>query len=249
MTRTPWPLLSSCILFLLLALPAQARTLKIETIRTDPFGYEDARGKGGMMYEIGNLIAETAGLPHENRIVPYARTVLSLKDGSADMVLRFNNDELSSAAIQLMPVVSMQTVVLSLANRPVNSLTELDGKLLAVVRSFPLDPRIENNSAIRTYITDSNEHSMRMLLAGRVDAVLGSDVGMYGAASTLGYPANEFAAPIKLDSRDFWLHVSRKTADDATTIKALKNAVEKLQRQGAINRIRQRYLPSGAAPH
>ena len=242
MTRTPWPLLSSCILSLLLALSVQARTLKIETIRTDPFGYDDARGKGGMMYEIGNLIAETAGLPYENRIVPYARTVLSLKDGSADMVLRFNNEELSSVAIQVIPVVGMQTVVLSRATRPVNSLAELNGKLLAVVRSFPLDPRIEDNSSIRIYTTDSNEHSMRMLLAGRVDAVLGSDVGMYGAASTLGHQINEFAAPIKLESRDFWLHLSRKTADEAT-IKALKNAVEKLQRQGAINRIRQRYLP------
>lgn len=248
MHRTRWPLLLSCVLSLLLALPLQARTLKIETIRTDPFGYDDVRGKGGMMYEIGNLIAETAGLPYENRVVPYARTVLSLKDGSADMVLRFNNDELTGVAIQLVPVVGMQTVVLSLASRPVKSLEALNGKLLAVVRSFPVDPRISNAHGIRVYTTDSNEHSMRMLLAGRVDAVLGSDVGMYGAASTLGHRADEFAPPVKLESRDFWLHLSRKTADDST-IKALKNAVEKLQRQGAIDRIRQRYLPQVTTTH
>lgn len=241
------PKTSRCVLLalslsLLLALPAQARKLKIETIRSDPFGYEDSRGKGGMMYEIGNLIADTAGLGYENRIVPYARTVLSLREGTADMVLRFNNEELGTVALQVTPVVGMQTVILTRADTPISSLADLHHKVLAVVRSFPVDKSISDDNEIRTYVTDSNEHSVRMLFAGRVDAILGSDVGMYGAAKTLGYTANRFARPLKLDVREFWLHYSRKTADEAT-IKTLKSAVEKLQRQGAFTRIQQNYLP------
>ena len=243
MPKTACFVLPALVLSLLLALPAQARKLKIETIRTDPFGYEDSRGKGGMMYEIGNLIADTAGLEYDNRVVPYARTVLSLREGTADMVLRFNNEELGTVALQVTPVVGMQTVILTRAGMPVNSLADLHGKLLAVVRSFPVDKRISDDRAIRTYVTDSNEHSVRMLFAGRVDAVLGSDVGMYGAANTLGYASSKFAAPLKLDVREFWLHYSRKTADE-TTIKTLKTTVEKLQRQGAFTRIQQNYLPA-----
>lgn len=228
---------------LMLALPAQARKLKIETIRSDPFGYEDNRGKGGMMYEISNLIADTAGLEYENRVVPYARTVLSLREGTADMVLRFNNEELATVALQVTPVVGMQTVVLTRADTRINSLADLHDKVLAVVRSFPVDKSISDDKAIRTYVTDSNEHSVRMLFAGRVDAILGSDVGMYGAAKTLGYASSKFAAPLKMDVHEFWLHYSRKTADEAT-IKTLKAAVEKLQRQGAFTRIQQNYLPA-----
>ncbi len=59
----------------LLSLPVQARPLKIETIESAPFGYIDDQGKpAGIMYEIGNRIAEEAGMEYVNSIVPYART-------------------------------------------------------------------------------------------------------------------------------------------------------------------------------
>ncbi len=62
----------------LIALPlsVQARQLRIETIESLPFGYLDRNGQPtGIMYEIGNRIAEEAGMPYVNAVVPYARTV------------------------------------------------------------------------------------------------------------------------------------------------------------------------------
>lgn len=44
--------------------------LRIETIQSEPFGIVDGNGSGGMMQEIGNPIAERAGLHAVNSIVP-----------------------------------------------------------------------------------------------------------------------------------------------------------------------------------
>lgn len=240
MTRT----LSTLLLTLLLAAPAvvEAGKLRIETIKSEPFGYEDQRGKGGMMYEISNLIADTAGFEHDNQIVPYARTVLSLRTGTADMTLRFTNDELRQVAIQVAPVIGMPTGIYSLARRPYQSLQELDGAVLAVVRSFPVDARVTARKGIIQYTTDNHEHSLKMLLAGRVDAVLSTDYGIRGAALSLGRSPDELAPPITLEKQYFWLHLSRKTATPEI-VSALSAAVTKLQNRGDIARIQRKYSP------
>lgn len=240
MTRT----LSTLLLTLLLATSTavEAGRLRIETIKSEPFGYEDRRGKGGMMYEIGNLIADTAGLEHDNQIVPYARTVLSLRTGTADMTLRFTNDELRQVAIQVAPVIGMPTGIYSLAQRPYRSLQALDGAVLAVVRSFPIDARVTARKNIIRYTTDNHEHSLKMLLAGRVDAVLSTDYGIRGAALALGHSPAELAPPIPLEKQYFWLHLSRKTATPET-VSALNAAVAKLQSSGDIARIQRKYSP------
>lgn len=87
--------------------------LRIETIQSEPFGRIGPQGASGLMVDIGMRIAQRAGLAAENRVVPYARTVLSLQNGSADMVLRFSNEELQAVAVQVAPVLPLPTVLVS----------------------------------------------------------------------------------------------------------------------------------------
>ena len=112
--------------------------LRIETIQSEPFGRVGPQGASGLMVDIGLLIAQRAGLAVEHRVVPYARTVLSLQNGTADMVLRFTNDELKVVALQVAPVLPLPTVVVSRRESPVQRLDELTGLSLAVPRSFPM---------------------------------------------------------------------------------------------------------------
>lgn len=215
-------------------------TLRIETIQSAPFGVVDAAGSSGMMYEIGNLIAERAGLKAVNQIVPYARTVVSLRNGSADMVIRFSNEELAEVAVQVARVLPMQTVVLSLAASKVERLAELAGATVSVARSAPLDARLEAVPGIHFDRVQNNEMSVRMLVAGRVRAAFGSRLGLLGAAHRLDVPPDRLAPPLVVGVQDFWLHVSRKSATPEL-VEALHRAVESVQRDGSIEQIRRRY--------
>lgn len=217
---------------------AEPAPLRIETIQSEPFGRTGPNGPSGLMVDIGLLIAQRAGLPAENRVVPYARTVLSLRHGTADMVLRFTNDELRGVAVQVAPVLALPTVLVSRREAPLLRLEELGGHTLAVSRSFPMPERWATQPVQWVH---SNEHAIQMLMGRRVDAAYGSNLGLFGAARGLGVRMESFARPLAVERQDFWLHLSRHSATPALVAR-LARAVDSLQRDGSINRLYQRAL-------
>ncbi|MFG6465653.1 substrate-binding periplasmic protein [Roseateles sp. BYS87W] len=222
-------------------LAAEPGVLRIETIQSEPFGRTGPQGPGGLMYDIGQLIAQRAGLPSENHLVPYARTVLSLQNGTADMVLRFSNDELKQVAVQVAAVLGLPTVVVSRRDAPVQRLDELSRLTLAVPRSFPMPEVLSRMGGVRVQPVNNNEHAMQMLMGRRVDAAYGSNLGLFAAARGLGYRMQEFAAPIAVDRQYFWLHLARSSATPEL-VERLARAVESLHRDGSIARLYQRVL-------
>lgn len=228
-----WPLAGA-------AAGATSEPLRIETIQSAPFGVVDGGVSNGMMYEIGNLIAERAGRSAVNQVVPYARTVVSLRNGSADMVIRFSNEELAEVAVQVARVLPMQTVLLSLPGSRVERLADLAGATVSVARSAPLDPRLEAVPGVHFERVQNNEMSVRMVAAGRVKAAFGSRLGLLGAAHRLEMRQDQFAPPLVVGSQDFWLHVSRKSATPEL-LEALRRGLESALRDGSIEQIRRRY--------
>lgn len=215
--------------------------LRIETIQSEPFGRLGPQGPSGLMYDIGMLIAQRAGLSAENHVVPYARTVLSLQNGTADMVLRFTNDELRQVAHQVAPVLQLPTVVVSRREAPVQRLQELSHRTLSVARGFPVPERLAQVPGLHLQAVNNNEHAIQMLMGQRVDAAYGSNLGLFGAARGLGLRMQALAPPVVVERQTFWLHLSRSRATPAL-IERLSQAVEALQREGAIHRLYQRAL-------
>lgn len=235
-----------CAAGLLAALPAapaqgQSELLRIETIQSEPFGRIGPQGPSGLMYDIGLLIAQRAGFVAENRVVPYARTVLSLQNGGADMVLRFSNDELRAVAHQVAQVLPLPTVLVSRREAPVHQLQDLADRALAVPRSFPMPDRLNAVPGLRLQAVNSNEHAIKMLMSDRVDAAYGSNLGLFGAAHGLGLKMQAFAPPVQVETQAFWLHLARRTSTPAR-IERLAQAVESLRRDGSIERLYQSTL-------
>lgn len=224
-----------------IAAVAEPFVLRVQTIQSEPFGHVGPQGAGGLMYDIGQLIAQRAGLAVENQVVPYARTVLSLQNGSADMVLRFSNDELRAVAHQVAPVLPLPTVLVSRREAPVQRLEALSQRALAVPRSFPMPEMLESLPGLRLQWVNNNEHAIQMLVGGRVDAAYGSNLGLFGAARGLGLRMQAFARPLVVERQTFWLHLSRHSATPEL-IERLTKAVESLHRDGSITRLYQRVL-------
>jgi polar amino acid transport system substrate-binding protein len=235
---------SLCKAGLLAGLPAGALAavepgvLRIETIQSEPFGHIGPQGPGGLMYDIGMLIAQRAGLTAQNHVVPYARTVLSLHNGASDMVLRFSNDELKVVAVQVAPVLELPTVLVSRREAPLLRLEDVFLGRLAVPRSFPLP---QGWAGQPLHWVNNNEHAIQMLMGKRVDAVYGSNLGLFGAARGLGLRMQQFARPLPVERQAFWLHLSRRRASP-DLVARLAGAVQALQRDGSIARLYRRAL-------
>lgn len=223
------------------AAAAEPQVLRIETIQSEPFGRVGPQGASGLMVDIGLLIAQRAGLAAEHRVVPYARTVLSLQNGSADMVLRFSNDELKAVAHQVAPVLPLPTVLVSRREAPLLRVEDLSQLSLAVPRSFPLPESLASLPGLRLQWVNNNEHAIQMLMGHRVDVAYGSNLGLFGAARGLGLRMQAFARPLLVERQSFWLHLSRRSATPEL-IERLAKVVEALHRDGSIQRLYQHAL-------
>lgn len=221
---------------------ASAKELHIVTIDSAPFGFQGADGKpGGMMYEISNLIAAEAGFTYVNEVLPYGRTVLSVASGDADFVIRYGSPELTTAAIQVARVLGLPTIVVSKPSFQFRKLHDLHGKTVGVMRSGRFDDDFEADAAILKYRVNDYPQALRMLMADRFEAGIGSSVGLYYNAHVMGIKKEQLGKPLVLSTQYFELHFSRKTANDET-IAALKSAVARLEKRGEIKAIVNKYL-------
>lgn len=233
-----------CLAFALamaLTLPAMSETLKIVTIHGPPWGFIGTDGKPtGIMYEIGNRIAEEAGFSHTNTLVPYPRTAVEIERGSADFVLRFGNDQMTRDAVPVVSIVAMPIILIGPARTSFNSLRELHGKTVGVVRTSKYVEQFDTDTAIQKYAVKDYSAMTRMLALRRLDAGVGSSVGLFYGAYTAGVKPEELGTPFVLGSNEFILFFSKKNANPAT-IKALKEAVRKLIASDEITQIIGRY--------
>ncbi len=230
------------ITLLVCVFPLTGQTLKIETINVAPFGFIGKDGKPtGMMFEISNRIAQEADLKYTNEIIPYARTIFDLKIGTADFVLRFSNDELPAIAVPLVSIITMTTIILSKADAPYASLNDLDKKLVGVVRGGKFDEDFDNKTAINKVQVNDYAQMLKLLMRGRIDACIGTNVGLYYNAKQLGINPEMLSLPMQLSSKEFILHFSRKNAD-IQTMNKLKESVEKLKVKGEIRQIVNKYM-------
>lgn len=237
----------------LLTASAQSKQLTIVTIDIPPFGVRLEGGQpGGIMYEIGNRIAAQAGFTSRNTLMPYARTVIELKQGRADFVLRFDNDSLGVAAIKVAPIFPLQVIVLGAPGRPLHSLSDLHGLMIGVMRGGRFNDEFAADQDIGKYPISNYAQGLSMVASGRLDGLIGSDLGIYSVAEDMGLTQAQFSQPLVLGEQYFWLFYSRKTADTATLTR-LKNAVEQLREQDVFAEIvgrhaRATYLLKGFAP-
>lgn len=223
---------------------AMARELRIVTIESAPFGFVGKDGKPtGMMYEIGNLIATEAGFTYTNQITPYARSAHVVARGDADFVLRYRSAELSSSAIPVAGVLSLPTIVVGKPTLKCRSLVDLQGKVVGVPRGGRFDDAFDAEAGIQKYQVSDYSQMLKMLMNDRIDAALGSSIGLFYNAHQLGITKAQLGKPLVLSTQTFELHFSKATADDET-VAALKAAVARLKSRNDIRKIVDRYLNS-----
>lgn len=239
-------LIQRAILLLVLALNAsmavQARPLNIDTVAVEPMGFVGADGTPtGIMFEIGNRIAEEAGLAYINELMPYARTAMNLQHGVSDFTMRYGNEIILESSIRVATIVRGTNIIVGPATSHYKTLADLHGKSVGVLRGGSFNEGIDADKAIKKVAVRDYLQMVKMLRAGRLDACLGSSAGIYYTAHKLGVNPSELGEPLVVSSKDIELFYSKKTADEKT-ITALKLAVEKLKNSGEIRRIITRYM-------
>lgn len=216
--------------------------LRIATIDGPPWGYMGADGKpAGMMFEISSRIAQEAGFSYTNQLTPYARIAPEMAQGKTDFVLRFSSEEMVKVAIPLTTVVTMPVIAIGPEGSRFQSLEDLRGKTVGVVRKSRYTDAFDNDPMIRKYEADNYLQIVRMLKIKRLDAGVGASAGLLYSAYVAGVRPDQLGVPMVIGSNDFVLHFSKLTVSPETR-SALVLAVKRLNQRGEIKKIIDSYM-------
>ncbi len=229
-------------MFFLSSVPVSAESLKIATIQLKPFGFFDKdKNSKGILYDLSSRIAKDAGFSYENRIVPYARVMKELADGTSDFSLVYTNDTLEKYALQVMPVMTFENIIIGLKGTKFDSLNALHGKKIAVVRGAKYDNAFSADKAIVKIKTYDYQQAVKILVRKRVDAIIIARTGFYFMIKQMGIPRDKFGVPLVVNTKDSYLHFSKKKAD-GKIISALKASAEKIKQNNIVQKIRDMYI-------
>ncbi len=143
---------------------------------------------------------------------------------------------MTRSAVPVATIVAMPIIVLGPRGTHYYSLRELHGKVVGFVRTSKYVAQFDSSMAIQKYAVNDYEQMARMLALRRLDAGIGSSVGLYYGAYMDGVKPKQLGDPLVLGHNDFVLFFSKKTAKPET-ISALKEAVKKLTASGKIKQI------------
>ncbi|MCL9782750.1 transporter substrate-binding domain-containing protein [Vibrio sp. S4M6] len=181
----------------------------VSTIELEKMGYvENKKGKG-FFYDVANLVAMGSGLEPENTIKPYARVLDDLKSGSTDISILFKNDSLLEHVTYISPIFTFENVVYGTSGKNFQSLKDLEGSRIAVLRGANYSDAFDKNTLIIKVPVKSYEQGISLLLSGRVNGIVGTKFHIESVMFQKNLPINKLSAPLTISTKSAWIQISK----------------------------------------
>jgi polar amino acid transport system substrate-binding protein len=222
------------------AVDEQRTQIEIRTIGIPPYGVDQPSNPSGIYYDIANLVVQKAGYQSNNLIYPYARIVSELQSGETDLTIMFKYPYLDKHVIYIAPLPALKTVVIGLKESQLESIESLSGKTLAYLRGAQFSDEIDEDASIVKHVTDDFAQAARMLVFGRVDAVIGPLEPLLRAVEA-ATDADVLGEPFVVSERTPWIQMSTRSAERLSA-DSLRAIFEGLERDGEVKRIQRAYL-------
>ena len=173
---------------------------------------------------------------------PYARILHNLKSATLDLALIFKNSSISNDIDYIGPVSYSKIVVASQNNISVKSYADLKNlKNIAVIRNAEFNSDFDNDKSLHKVSVDSYQQAIRMLKHKRVDAVIGSLVGIDYALQQQNMSKNILQNALYISKKEWGLHIS-KSSQFQSLLPALKKAVQQTYQEDLIYQLYQQQL-------
>jgi len=159
--------------------------------------------------------------------------------GEGHLMLAVESMEIDPCWERLGPVFTTERIIVGLKKTPLRSRQDVRGKRVALVRpsSFEAASAL---SYVVLYRTEQYEDSLRLLVLGKVDYVVGAKVGILWAARELGAVSRALGAPLELGRDEVCLYVSTDSVV-AKKRRLLQHALNRAMEKGVIWEILRKY--------
>ena len=168
-------LLFSFILSLFAASQAIAeRPLRTAVFDLTPEETSDGRPVGGVIPLINDALSKELGEPIESVTVSYNRMIRLLEKGDVDFSIFFISPRSKQVADPVHVFYEIQTSMIARRN-PQQRPTQETKLSLAYPRGVFFGTDLDTSTAMDKLFTNGHEHSVSLLVSGRVDAIAGPE--------------------------------------------------------------------------
>ncbi|NQZ80311.1 MAG: transporter substrate-binding domain-containing protein [Colwellia sp.] len=214
--------------------------LQVRTIGVSPYGITSSSNSSGIYYDLAEMLANDIDIDVEHYIYPYARIIHELKSGQTDITIMFKYQELEEFVTYIAPLPPIKNVVIGLKMNSFTSIDALKGKSIAYLRGAKFSQAIDNDPSIKKHYTQNFKKAAEMLVAGRVDAMIGPYEALLKAAKEVGFSNKNLGKPLVVSERIPWLQISKKSQHKAF-INQLYKSFQKILLRGELERLRDKY--------
>ncbi|WP_022939890.1 substrate-binding periplasmic protein [Psychromonas hadalis] len=217
------------------------KLIKIGTIGFPPYGISTHGKLTGIYYDVANILVSKAGYSSHNKVAPYARIIREIKYGDIDMTIMFRYPELEDYVYYVAPLSSLKTVVIGIQGNDFEDINDLNNKKIVYLRGAKFSDAIDNNATIVKYQIKDFLQGIKMLMAGRADAIIGPLEPILSASLQIKGVNVIFGKPLIVDIRTPWIQVSKRNRAHID-IDKLKQSFSEMQSANTLNILRAKYL-------
>ncbi len=195
-----------------------------------------------MLRDFNAAVSERAGLSHIDRIMPLKRIHKELVKGGVAFSTFIPAPWSKRDLIQVAEITAnLNSIVVPKKGLAVRRLQDLYGLTIAIPRGSYHGMEIMTDQNIKRVLTNGYDQSAAILRAGRVDAMVGSDIAVYHSLRAAGVAEADIGRPFVFLKLPLWLQCRRDV--DPNHIESLRRAAQQLRAEGAFDGIKAHYAP------
>ncbi|MES2128832.1 MAG: transporter substrate-binding domain-containing protein [Pseudomonadota bacterium] len=234
----------ACLLVLgLLGSPARAEApapgWKVEMPDVAPWVFHAQPEHPGVLLELVAELARQAKLPLRPAPIVYARMAHDLDAGVADMAIGLDSPVLRQAGTPLATLFAVRTIIVGRADRPPVTPETLCSLTIGMVRGTWYNADIAGRKCLKIHRVKDIAQGVQMVLAGRLDQVMGTDFALQHAIAAQGVARSAFSEATDMGQADFVLYA--RAGLPANVAARAKAAAEDFARSKAYPAIAARY--------
>lgn len=216
-------------------------TLKFATMNIKPYGIEDPNNlEIGIFREIHQSIAHTSKITVQDTLLPLKRMIGEIEVGKTNCgtFIRSSLNEVKYE--QIAEVIPKLRMLLVLRKGIIfKGYEDLKGYRVAIPHGYSGAP-IPNDPEIKRVKTNNYEQSVKLLSAGRVDAIAGSSYSILYSLKEQKLKHEDLGNIFIMREMPVWLQCTKGALSDKVKL-SLRTAIETLKRDGTINKIMEKY--------
>lgn len=233
----------STLCLLSFATTSQERCFDMHIVHTEPLGYIDENNVlAGVQVDYLEALEKVSGVCIKKRLMPYARIWKSIEQGRHDGGFIFKDPTRSRFVRPIDFALNIETWVIPKRGLSIDNYQQLTTLVIGKARATNLSNKFDNDDTLTIVEVNNYDQLPKMLVAGRVDAIAGSEpILRYQLAKLkLGNKVNLDGRFI-LGHREQWLQLSLKPYQQQQLDK-LKKGVEQLRNNHTFSKIMDSYF-------